>query len=283
MNLEENRQFHWGLPAIVAVMFSVGCAGSVSEDQPTPVARFMYRPFASTYYGVTQGKVQQEFNGQLAASDFGMRFYVSTEVAVSNENLKSVLVLDSITQLAGLQGGIAQAQLDSARGATFSGLLSPDGTLHSFVGGDSAGSVARELADRFLSRFFPRIPADGAEPGLEWRDTVETNSRVSGADNSVLLFNHHQAVGWSLHHGERALQIKTQTNYTFHGSGVLVGQDFVLEGEGRRHSTHFLAADGRLLGSFAADTSEAKAHLTAAGIVIPVHQTRTDTLDIVHR
>jgi hypothetical protein len=243
----------------------------------------MYRPFTSTYYGVTQGKVQQEFNGQLAASDFGMRFYVSADVAASDENLQSVLVLDSVAQLAGLQGGIVQAQLDSARGATFTGLLSPDGALHSFVGGDSAGSLARELADRFLSRFFPRLPAGGAEPGSEWRDTVETKSRVSGAENSVLLFNHHQAVGWKLHRGERALQITTQTDYTFHGSGVLVGQDFTLQGEGRRHSTHFLAEDGRLLGSFAADTSEAEAHLTAAGLVIPVHQTRTDTLDIVSR
>jgi len=191
-------------------------------------------------------------------------------------------VLDSITQLAGLQSGILQSQLDSARGATFSGLLSPDGTLHSFAGSDSAGSVARELADRFLSRFFPRIPADGAAPGSEWRDTVETRSRVSGADNSVLLFNHHQAVAWGLHRGERALQITTQTDYTFHGSGVLVGQDFMLEGEGRRHATHFLAEDGRPLGSYAADTSEAEASLTAAGIVIPVHQTRTDTLEIVN-
>ncbi len=283
MNLEEIGRFRWRLPSIVAAVLSAGCAGSVTEDQPTPVARFRYRPFASTYYGVTQGEVRQEFNGQLAASNFGMRFYVSAEVAASDEYFQSVLVLDSITQLAGLQGGILQAQLDSAQGATFTGLLSPDGTLHGFVGGDSAGSVARELADRFLARFFPRIPAAGAEAGMEWRDTVETKSTVGGAENSVRLFNHYQAVGWSLHRGEKALQVTTRTDYTFHGSGELVGQDFTVEGAGRRHSTHFLAADGRLLGSFAADTSEAEALLTAAGIVIPVHQTRADTLDIINR
>ena len=283
MNLEEIGQSRWGLSSVIAVLLCVGCAGSVTEDQPTPVARLVYGPFTAAYYGVTQGKVEQEFNGQLAASDFGMRFYVTAEVVASDENLESVFVLDSIIQVAGLQGGMLPAQLDSARGATFTGLLSPDGTLHSFAGGDSAGSLAGELADRFLERFLPRLPAAGVEPGMEWRDTVETQSRVGGADNSLLLFNHHQAVGWSIHRGEQALQITTQTDYTFHGAGVLVGQDFVLEGQGRRHATHLLAPEGLLLGSFAADTSEAEAHLTAAGIVIPVHQIRSDTLDIINR
>jgi hypothetical protein len=77
------------------------------------------------------------------------------------------------------------------------------------------------------------------------------------------------------------LLLETTSSYTFSGSGVQVGQEFTLEGQGRRYTSQYLGVDGKFLGLVSADTADAEANLKEAGITIPVHQTRTDTLTIV--
>jgi hypothetical protein len=90
----------------------------------------------------------------------------------------------------------------------------------------------------------------------------------------------HTATGWTDHAGERALLIRTFSVYDFSGSGSQSGRAFTLSGDGRRHLLRYIGEDGRYLGLVAADTSTGEARLTHLDIVIPIHQTRIDSLAI---
>ncbi|UCG86736.1 MAG: hypothetical protein JSW71_23045, partial [Gemmatimonadota bacterium] len=148
-------------------------------------------------------------------------------------------------------------------------------------GGEAGGSLAHEVAERLLEPFFPRIPLAGVRAGDHWADTLETTASLGGVENTVRSLREHRATEWTSYLGQQALHIVTTSSYTFNGSGVQVGQEFTLEGEGRRHSHYYIGRDGVFLGFVSADTADAAAYLTEAGITIPVHQTRADTLAVI--
>ena len=269
----------WTAASLMAVAVGVTACGLFKgSPQPELVTRTSYQPFGANYRGVSVSRITQHFEEQGTETEFGMQYFVRADVIPAGTTLETTFVLDSILLFDGASGGISETQVDSARGATFSGILAPNGHLSDFGGGESSGSLARELADRSLRPFFPLIPAQGAEAGAAWADTVATQMVVNGLDNTVQLVNEHSALEWTLHAGERALHIVTVSNYTFNGSGTQSGREFTIEGHGRRHIHSYLSEAGRYLGLVSADTSEGQALLTDLDMVIPIYQTRIDSL-----
>jgi len=266
--------------AAIAWLIASACAVTPQAEEPVPDARAKYQPFGASYRGVTHSRIEQTFNNQSDVTEVGMRYYVTADVIQSDSLLHATLTIDSITHVVASRAGTTGAQTDSARGVTYTGTLSQSGALSGLSGGDGGGSLAEELSSRLLARFFPVIPDDGVEPGVIWTDTLETSATLGGVENTVHTIRRHEATEWTNYGNHIALLIHTESDYSFSGAGVQVGQAFTLEGHGRRYSSQYLGADGRFLGFVSADTSEAEAHLTEAGIMIPVRQTRADTLTI---
>jgi hypothetical protein len=264
-----------------ALSLFLGACGPTASEEIVPEATSGYSPFEASYEGVTRARIEQTYNYQTDVNEIGMRYHVTVDVVGADSGLNATLVLDSITDVSGIPAGHIGERTDSARGTTYSGMLAPSGELLGFRGGAGGGSLARELAERVLASFFPRIPATGTRPGAHWADTLETTASLGGVNNTVQSLREHRATEWTTYVGRRALLIVTSSTYTFSGSGVQVGQEFTLEGRGRRHSHFYLRPDGMFLGFIAADTADATAYLTEAGITIPVHQTRADTLALV--
>ncbi|UCD23273.1 MAG: hypothetical protein JSW51_09460 [Gemmatimonadota bacterium] len=277
--LFHHRQHH--VVVAIALTLASACGGTTqTADEPAPDPRTRYQPFAASYEGVTHSRIEQTFNEQSDITEIGMRYHLSVEVTESDSGLHATLVIDSITHPIGPQVAAMGPQSDSARGATYGGIMLSNGALSSLTGGEDAGSLADELSSRLLSRFFPLIPDGGVELGAAWIDTIETSATLGGVDNAVRSIRQHEATEWTQYGGQPALLIVTESDYTFSGAGVQAGQAFTLEGQGRRHSRRYITADGRFIGFVSADTAVAEAHLTEAGIKIPVHQARTDTLTI---
>ena len=226
----------WTTAALTAVTVGVAACGLFKGNpQPELITRTSYRPSSVSYRGVNVGRTIQRFDEHATETEFGLQFFVRTEVAPAGDALEATFVLDSILLLEGAAAGISASQVDSARGATFSAKLTTNGRLTDFTGGVSSGSIARELADRSLKQFFPLIPDQGVEAGAVWADTLDTHRVVSGLDNNIRLVSEHAALDWTLHAGERALHILTVSDYTFSGSGIQSGREFTIEGRGRRH------------------------------------------------
>lgn len=265
--------------AIIAAT-ATGCGVLGSRGGPEPISRAHYSPFGAEYRGVSFSKTRQQFDIQTTETEFGLEYFLRADVADSGGTLRITLVLDSILLVDGATGGLGREQADSARGAEYRAILASSGQMLGFGGGDSAGKIAEELAARVLEQFFPRIPTIGAEPGDHWADTVETELAFEGVDNTVHLVNEHEAVGWTIYAGVRALHVETTSRYTLSGSGVQLGREFTLEGSGRSHSARYIGEDGRYLGSVSADTADFEALLTSSGDVVPIHQIRVDTLSI---
>jgi hypothetical protein len=271
----------WTSVTLIAASVGVTACGLLGgKPEPAPITRASYQPFDANYRGVSFGRTTQYFEEHPTETDFALEYFISADVAAAGDGLAATLVLDSVLLFDGATGGISEAQVDSARGTTFRADLAGNGRLTNFVGGDFSGGLARELADRVLKSFFPFLPDQGAESGLVWADTLETKMVVQGLDNSIRLISEHSATDWTLHSGERALHILTVSNYSFNGSGTQSGRAFTIEGRGRRHIHRYLSENGRYLGLISADTSDAEARITDREMVIPIHQTRIDSLSI---
>ena len=235
-----------------------------------------YHPFTASYRAATRRQVEQEFNGQITATQLIMDYYVSTQLVESLEGLRATMTVDSVPVLTGLP----PTEADAVTGTTFTAILTPDGQLHDFAGADINADLAHQLSLRF-QKFFPRLPPGGASPGVQWADTSDTDAGVRELELVVHSVNHHEAVGWAEWAGEESLLIVTTSDYTVSGSGIEAGQEFVLEGAGIAHTRQYVAPDGRYLGLVSVDTLNSTASLPAIGAIIPIKQTRTDTLTIL--
>jgi hypothetical protein len=264
---------------IMAAAAVVSCASPGGSEEIAPSELVTYQPFIAAYVGSAHRMVQQEFDGQLMTNESAVQFFVHLEVAAAKDLLSASMVLDSVVQIEGPSVGMLPAQLDSARGSTFSGTLAPNGQIIDWSGGKSSGSIALQLGDQYLSGLLPVMPVGGVEEGTAWSDTVETVANIGGVEEAeVRAVRDHRAVGWSELAGARVLEIETESRYTFSGSGSQMGQPFAVDGAGTKWSTHYVTVDGRYLGSISADTTRAEADLTEAGIVIPVTMIRSDSI-----
>jgi hypothetical protein len=268
---------------VLTLALTVGasaCGLLGGRPEPVPITTAGYQPYGAEYRGVSVGRTTQYFDEQPTETVFGLEYFTSSIVTAAVEGLVATLVLDSILLFDDAMGGVTGAQADSARGATYRADMAPTGRLTGFLGGEISGSLARELADRVLKPFFPILPERGAQSGSTWADTIDTQMVVNGLETNIRSISEYSALDWGLHAGERALHIFTLSNYSFNGTGIQAGREFTIEGTGRRHLHRYLSESGRYLGLVSTDTSDAEARLADLDIVIPIHQTRVDSLSI---
>ncbi len=272
------------LASAAAAAFTA-CGRTPEIDAVTPTGSLKYQPFDAAYTGATHLIVQQDFNGQTVTTESGMHFFARVELLRAGETMSATIVLDSVVWVQGQLSGVVQAQLDSARGATFLAAVAPTGEMTEWTGDDEAGGVAHQIAQQFFSQLLPVTPADGLSEGASWSDTLRTTADLGGVNDAMLeAVNHHRVAGWTADFSsETALEIRTESRYTISGTGSQIGQPFTIAGTGTRHARQFVAADGRYLGAVSADTLLAEAELSDAGITVPVRQIRTDTLTQVAR
>lgn len=269
------------ISALVLVLVLVAaCGGTYSAPAPetrtAPAPEYLtYRPASMRYGAVSHRQVDQEVSGRIQTSRIVTRYVLRTEVGPSADGLPVSMVLDSIT----IEGplGVSPGEIAQAQGTMFTAALQPDGELTGFAGGDTTVPLIRQMVSR-LREFFPRLLRDGTRPGLSWADTTESVTDVGGVLLTVRAFNQHEAVDWGEYAGDRALVIRTVSDYTLSGTGEETGQPLSIEGSGRRHALEYLSADGVYLGTTAADTLEFEVLLTQMGIVIPGRQWNADTV-----
>jgi hypothetical protein len=259
--------------------FGCGTTGSTEtggrEAAPETPARFSYAPFDATYLIASHTSQEQDFGGQVNASEFAMHWYLS----VVNSASGLTLTIDSAPKITGIAQGVSQSDLDQAAGMVFTGTLSPEGRISDFGGGDTSSEFTQQLAQS-VERFLPRVPAGGAAAGQTWVDTLETSTGSGGLEINVQLITRSQAQSWVEHEGGQALLVTTTTDYSMSGGGTQMGSEIDIDGTGVRHGTVYLGADGQFLGGISADTANLTATVAAMGAIIPIFQARHDTVAV---
>ena len=268
---------------VVVTALSLGCGAAATGTRPestppTEVSAVAYGPYVATYRATTHGRVEQEFGGQTTTTEFTLRYYVSVDIVRAADAFRTTFTVDSVVDLDGL--GITLSDAARASGTTITASLARDGRLGEIDAGQPVGPVVEPILNQ-LKQFFPRIPPHGARPGVRWSDTTKTTNKANGLDVTIEAAVNSEATGWTEYGGARALRIHSVSSYTVSGGGTQQGQQVTLTGHGTRVSDAFLGPDGRYLGTVASDTTHLSAMVEAIGVVIPITQTRTDTVTIV--
>jgi hypothetical protein len=262
-----------------AVACGPSAGGARTDNVPVPPAERVVRLVAdtSTYVAVSHHHVEQDFQGQQTANDVATRTWLSVTLApATGDTLAARVVVDSVDQTG---GGLGPADLAAVRGATYTARLAPTGQLVDLTGDDGPGLHSQ--LTRAVRDFYPRLPEGGARVGVSWSDTTERDTDAGGVMLTVRAVNQHAAAGFTMWSGQYALRLVTRSDYTMTGEGSQAGQPLTFEGSGRRHLEEYLTAEGRFLGSVAADTARFDVLLTALGMAIPGRQTSVDTIRVV--
>jgi hypothetical protein len=267
--------------AVVALLLGCGTVATRTHSEATLAGELRpvtYGPYVASYRVTTHGRVEQDFGGQTTTSEFTLGYYVSVTVLRADDAFRTSFALDSIVTVEGL--GISPTEAARASGTIITASLDRDGR----IGEIEADRPTRVVVERILNQlkqFFPRIPPQGVLPGERWSDTTKTTNRANGLDVTIEATEHSEAAGWTDYGGARALRIHSVSSYTVSGGGTQQGQRITLEGQGTSVSDGFLGPDGRYLGMVAVDTTHLSAMVEAIGAVIPITQTRTDTVTIL--
>lgn len=280
--ITHSRPLHLCLLVCVTTLVA-GCGTAPSGGGvPTPrePERFTYAPFSQTYVIVSHAKQEQEVGGQITTVEYTMRWRMTAATDPSGGEAGLTMTIDSAPTITGTGADLVQGDVARAAGATFVGTLTSEGRVVGLHGGDSTNAFLQQLAQS-AERFFPRVPAGGAVPGVQWSDTLSTSTVSGGLETHLAFVSRSVAGGWVDRDGVQALEVMTDTDYTLVGGGAQMGTEIDLEGTGSRHGIAYLAADGRFLGGTSADTSNMTATVAAMGMMIPIVQTRHDTVSAV--
>ncbi len=266
------------------VAAAAGCTRTAPAGRPVsgvqPPSRVRLVPDTARYRVASHLRVEQRLGGQPQVSNLSLVYLLSVALVPGSTagELKAQITVDSVTRYEGL-GAVSQAANEAQR-LRFSGTLLPTGELRDLQGGGSAGPLHSEIA-RDIREFFPRLPSSGLASGDSWTDTTEQEITSGGVPLTIRSVAEHLVGGQVEDAGFRVLPIRTVTRYTFSGAGRQGGQEFTVEGSGRRHATEYVSLDGRYRGLVAADTSDFTISVPAAGLSIPGKQFRADTVRAV--
>jgi hypothetical protein len=262
----------------------LACAGVTKSAPPSvvtaaaPVARALrYAPGTARYRLVSHSHQEQQIEGNKQEGNFLLEYFVTVTLAPdTGQRLRFTATIDSMRAEGGM---ITAADINRTKGARLSGEMGADGQVTGFSG-DTLLSGQMQAVASTLRQFFPRIPAQGAEPGRQWSDTAET--KTSGSPSITLHSINDRRIGdWTEQGGQRALPIDVTAKYTITGTGQQMGQDFTLNGSGERVSRQSISAQGHYLGATGRDSSSVTVSLTSMGMTFPSIQLRSDTVSVL--
>lgn len=271
------------LLGLALVLFSCRSSGPSGRPAAAPEVPLRVRlvPDTARYRIASHLRVEQRVGSQPQVSNLSLVYLLRVRLASADSagTLKAEIVIDSVATYEG-SAVESRTAATAARGARFTATVLPTGELQSLDGPDSTDPLLNEIR-RDVQQFFPRLPPAGLTAGESWVDTTEQKVASGGVPLSLHSVAEHRAGAPADRDGQRVLPVVTLTNYTFSGKGRQGGQEFVVEGSGRRYTSEFVSLEGRYLGLVAADTSDFAITLRAAGLTIPGRQFRADTVNVV--
>ncbi len=268
---------------LLLLALSTGCSrvqpASRTPGSIQPPARVRLVPDTARYRVASYLRVEQQLDNQPQVSNLSLVYLLRVTLAPGSApgELHAEITVDS-TRYEGF--GTFSQPASRALGLRFTATLLPTGELKDLQGGGSTDPLLAEIA-RDVREFFPRLPSSGLARGDSWTDTTQQEIVFGGVPLTIHSVAEH-VVGEPVEHGGgRVFPITTLTRYSFSGTGRQGGQEFTVEGSGRRHTTESVSLEGRYRGLVAADTSDFTITLTVAGFRIVGKQFRVDTVQAV--
>lgn len=236
------------------------------------------------YARVQKDHVVQTVNGQEQVSDIESYWRFATTVESGEGDAVVVSVVhDSVS----VQSPALPQSPD------FSGLygvpiqvhMSDRGEVHDVVVPDTLPeAVARLDLRSTYGSFFPVLPAGEASSGTAWADTTEVQTNQNGLDVTILRINDYSVAGTETVDGREAVRIDFVSTFELEGSGSQQGAEISLSGTGEGTGHLMVQPDpGVYLGGEEATEMTMDAFVSAGqqNMVIPIIQTRTETVELV--
>lgn len=264
------------------ILTFVACSsGTPSVDTPMvpapdPDLPFSYADGEASYLHSSVQHIEQEISGQVMTSTSSLKIYLTARIDGFDASRTVTFTIDTIPEAEG--PGYTTSEGRRFNGIEVEGVFSRDGRISDLRIGQEPSPIQSRISV-LLTQFFPIIPEGGATAGARWIDTTSYDTDDGSTRISTTAVTTHRAGAW-LEDGS-GLPVTWQTDYTFTGEGLQLGQAFTLEGTGHRVGEHLLSIDGAFLRTTSTDSSEATVQLTSMGITVPIHQTGADTVQII--
>lgn len=169
----------------------------------------------------------------------------------------------------------AKAALDSAWGAGWHGLLTPDGKTTGLTAvGDSN---APDQLQQMVANFLPRVKA-GAKPGDTWTDTTDHTFQDENSSIAVRTITNFSASGREAVQGVQALKVLTASSQAYNGE--LQG-GLTMTGTGQATATYYLSGDGKYLGGESSGTADLQLSSPQLPQNIPMKTTTSSTVTLL--
>jgi hypothetical protein len=271
--------------ALAAAIAAAACSASPSST-PTPSTAssnatrssaghgnpILYQPLAGSNY-VLQRRDSlsvQLPNGLQQTQLFVRTAHFTVSVGAGTPMPVSV-TLDSLA----VEGPMAaQAAIDSARGAQWTGSITPTGHLTNLVAVGTS-SVAEQFRG-MLAMFFPNLPAGGAREGMQWTDSSQTSLRAMAFDVKERSVDSLRAGADTAQGSARGgLRIDSHARFTRAGGGSQFGQAVEVQATGNRQLVSRLMASGTLISIEGTEQSDMTLTIPAVGQSLPVKQYAT--------
>ena len=280
---------------VAALSILAACASGQGGPAPGPAAPGVTgaAPASRTRLAPQRGRflthqvveILNDFAGLPARQVIGYRSWFVVTVHDSADvsgRLAATFVVDSLVADSGVLLPPTM-NLASARGLTVTGWVAASGELQDPVYSDSGAAQSLSLLLGWFRRFFPPLPPDGAQPGLEWSDTLTTTEPGGTATVTRATRFTARAGAWEPRPEGPALRLDVEEVYQFTGAGDGGGQPLELRGSGARAGVDYLGADGRYLGGTSRDSVSLTISLPQQGITIPQRQLGTLSVQLLPR
>lgn len=212
------------------------------------------------------GGPKQSMSANLAA-------FVTITLADTAGGRTMHVVLDSMVTDSG--SPIPPAVLDSAKGTSFHGVVSPTGRISNFKA-KKPGLAAAQLQG-VLAEFYPLTRA-GAKVGDGWTDTTETTNDVTGGSVRTRRVTNYTAAATEMRDGTKSLKIDAAFSASLNGTQKTPGGPAKIEGTGSGSGSYYVGTDGRYLGGMTAQTSSLSVSGAFAPAPIPISIKQTTTI-----
>lgn len=260
-------------PRLFPLLVLAACRPAIPPDPEPPPAVALSA--GTLRYALTgHRRVQQTVHGQTIITNATARLVLAVSLTGTDSGLAAEVLVESVT-LEGDAGGMGAAAAVS--GARITGHLGSRGSR--FI--RSGDTAPHELLDQLtlsLHELLPVLPPGGALAETSWTDTTAVTGRAAGLPVTVTSQATSQAEAWDRRDGTAVLALRRSATYTLDGEGDPTGAWIMLHGEGANHTRHLLDPAGAVVLAVCADTLRADIEVGGTGQIIPIVQTRTDTL-----
>lgn len=257
----------------IPLLMLAGCRPALPPAPEPPPAVALSA--GTVRYALTDHRrVEQTVHGQAIVAHSTTRLVFSLSLSPTDSGLAAEVVVESVT-LEGDTGGMGVAA--EAVGARISGHL---GSRRSRFARDE-DAPPHELLDQLalsLHELLPVLPPGGALAETTWADTTTVTGRAAGLPVSATSRATSRAGSWDQVDGTRHLGLQRSATYTLDGEGAPTGSWIILRGQGVSHTRYLLEPAGAMVLGVCADTLRADVEVGGTGLLIPVVQTRADTL-----